>query len=299
MTANVAGSKNTGIELSLNTANFRTNSFEWNTDWIFAMNKNEITKLREGVTELVQTNGTEMWRVGSPVNTYYTYERLGNYSIEELNAELEYIKQQTASGDTILRGKIPMVSNKYYPGDIKLNDRDGNGIFNEKDKVLYNESPKYTFSINNNFIVKTNYGDFGLSALIMGRIGQYIDYGLYGAYKPGTQTAENGPYFDAWTPTNTGAKFPRYSTSGNSSTASISESFRFIDGSFVKIKDITLSYTLPTRIAKAAHLSNLRVYGTAKNMFTFSKVDNFDPEIGGTMNFPLAKQLIFGLNVNF
>jgi hypothetical protein len=263
------------------------------------MNKEEITKLREGVTELVQTSGTEMWRVGSPVNTYYSYERLGNYSIEDLNAELDYIKQQTASGTAIDRGKIPMVSNKFYPGDIKLNDLDGNGIFNEKDKILYNQSPKFTLSINNNFLVKTSYGDFGLSALVMGRIGQYIDYSIYGAYKPGTQTAENGPYLDAWTPTNTGAAFPRYSTSGNSSTASLYESFRFIDGSFVKIKDVTLSYTLPEKITKAVHLSNLRVFGTAKNYFVFSKVDNFDPEIGGTMNFPLAKQFIFGLNVNF
>lgn len=299
MTANVAGSKNKGIELSINTANFRTGSFEWSTDWIFSMNQEEITSLREGVNELVQTSGTAMWRVGSPVNTYYSYKKLGNYSIEELNAELEYIKQQTATGDTILRGKIPMVSNKFYPGDIKLNDVDENGIFNEKDKILYNQSPKFTFSINNNFLVKTNYGDFGLSALIMGRVGQYIDYGFYGAYKPGTQTAENGPYLNAWTPTNTGAEFPRYSTSGNSSTASIYESFRFIDGSFVKIKDITVSYTLPAKISNLAHISSFRVFGTAKNYFVFSKVDNFDPEIGGTMNFPLAKQIIFGINVNF
>jgi TonB-linked SusC/RagA family outer membrane protein len=299
MTANVAGSKNKGIEVSINTANFRTSSFEWNTDWIFSMNKEEITRLREGVNELIQTSGTEMWRVGSPVNTYYSYKRLGNYSIEDLNAELEYIKQQTANGDTILRGKIPMVSNKFYPGDIKLQDVDGNGIFDANDKVLYNESPKFTFSINNNFLVKTNFGDFGLSALIVGRVGQYIDYGLYGAYKPGTQTAENGAYFDSWTPTNTGAAFPRYSTSGNSSTASFYDSFRFIDGSFVKIKDITLSYTLPAKISNLAHISSLRVFGTAKNYLVFSKVDNFDPEIGGTMNFPLAKQIIIGLNVNF
>ena len=299
MTANVAGSKNKGLEVSINTANIRTSSFEWSTDWIFSMNKEEITRLREGVTELVQTSGTAMWRVGSPVNTFYSYKRLGNYSIEDLNAELEYIKQQTASGSEILRGRIPMVANKFYPGDIKLMDADGNGIFDEKDKVLYNQNPKYTFSINNNFTLKTRFGDFGLSTLIMGRVGQFIDYSLYGAYKPGTQTAENGPYFDAWTPTNTGAAFPRYSTSGNSSTASFSESFRFIDGSFVKIKDITLSYTLPSRISNIAHISSLKVFGTAKNYFVFSKVDNFDPEIGGTMNFPLAKQIIIGLNVNF
>ncbi len=299
MTANVAGSKNKGIEMSINTANVRTNLFDWNTDWIFSMNKGEITRLREGVSELVQTSGTEMWRVGSPVNTYYSYLNIGNYSIEDLNAELAYIKQQTASGDAIDRGKIPMVSNKYYPGDIKLKDVDGNGIFDANDKVLYNQSPKYTFSLNNNFVVKTNFGDFGLSALIMGRVGQYIDYGFYGAYKPGTQTAENGPYLNAWTPTNTSAVFPRYSTTGNSSTASFYESFRFIDGSFVKIKDVTFSYTLPSKISTLAHISSLRLFATAKNYFVFSKVNNFDPETGGTMNFPLAKQIIIGLNVNF
>ncbi len=74
---------------------------------------------------------------------------------------------------------------------------------------------------------------------------------------------------------------------------------RYVDGSFWKIKDLTLSYALPKGALKSLNVSNLRLYATAKNMFNFSAVDNYDSEIGGSMNFPLAKQLIFGLNLDF
>ena len=72
----------------------------------------------------------------------------------------------------------------------------------------------------------------------------------------------------------------------------------YVDGSFVKIKDITLSYSLPKSVTNNLRLSNVKLYATAKNYFVFSKVKNFDPEAGGSMAFPLAKQIIFGVNVN-
>ena len=70
-------------------------------------------------------------------------------------------------------------------------------------------------------------------------------------------------------------------------------------GSFFKIRDITLGYTFKPELLKHLNLSRLRVYATAKNFFTFSKIDNYDPEQGGSISFPMTKQLVFGLNVEF
>jgi hypothetical protein len=74
---------------------------------------------------------------------------------------------------------------------------------------------------------------------------------------------------------------------------------KYIDGSFWKIKDIRLSYNLPKSLLKKTPLSNVTIYSTAKNFFTFSKIANYDPERGGSVDFPLTKQLVFGLNASF
>jgi len=301
--ANVAESKNKGVEVYINTKNGKSGNFDWSTDWNFSMNRDEIVKLRKGsdgtdVTQLIH-DVDQVWKVGESVNSYYYYEKEGLFTIEDMQSELDYIKQQTASGATIERGKIPMISNKFYPGDIKLKDLNGDGQYTDLDKVLHSRSPKFTFGISNNFSYHSNVGDFGLSVMIYSRLGQYMKYDYYGAYKSATQTVENGPYVDAWTPTNTGASFPRYSSLGNGVTEQYRNALQYVDGSFVKIKDVTLSYSLPKNILTTLQISNLKVYATAKNMFNFSKVDNYDSELGGSMNFPLAKQIIFGLNLDF
>lgn len=68
---------------------------------------------------------------------------------------------------------------------------------------------------------------------------------------------------------------------------------------FFKVKDITLSYNLPKSALKACHMNNARIYASLKNYFTFSSVDDYDAERGGSINWPLAKQFIVGINVSF
>jgi len=67
----------------------------------------------------------------------------------------------------------------------------------------------------------------------------------------------------------------------------------------VKVKDITLSYSLPKNLIAKVGIGNVKLYGSLKNYFTFSKIDNYDSERGGANTFPLAKQVIFGVNVEF
>jgi hypothetical protein len=68
---------------------------------------------------------------------------------------------------------------------------------------------------------------------------------------------------------------------------------------FLKIKDITLSYSVPTKLLNSIKISNLKIYGSLKNYFTFSNIENYDPERGGSISFPLAKQAVVGINLQF
>ena len=295
---NIAASQNQGIEFTLTTINVKSHNFDWSTDWSLSYNENKVTDLYSG-TDLIPHDGDYAWKVGSQINSFYQFTAQGCYSVADLNAELAYVKATQSAGGAIDKLRIPMLANKYFPGDIKIKDRDGNGIFNDNDKVAIDADPRYVFSFNNNFGLKTNIGDFGLSILAIGRLQQNVNYDFYGNVKTATDKT-NGSYVQEWTPDNTDAIFPRYYTAGTGVLRSdFMSALKIVKGSFVKIKDITLSYTFPKQWIKKVKLSNVRIYGTAKNMFTFSNIKNYDPESNGSMNFPLSKQWIIGLNLDF
>ena len=80
------------------------------------------------------------------------------------------------------------------------------------------------------------------------------------------------------------------------------DSMYYVDGSFFKLKNVTLGYTLPGKLTKRFGISNLRIYATMTNLFTYSPskyVKNYDPEMNGSINFPLSRDCIFGLNLTF
>jgi hypothetical protein len=103
---------------------------------------------------------------------------------------------------------------------------------------------------------------------------------------------------DYWSPTNTDAKFP---SPGAASTThgSYGSALRYEKADYIKIKDVTLAYNLPSRVIQSIGINRIKLYGSLKNFFTFSKIDNYDPERGGSVSFPLAKQAVFGVNLEF
>ena len=281
--ANIGETKGSGIEVALNTLVAKTKDFSWDINWTYSSFTDEITKLSDGVTTNI--SGTTGQIVGEPVSIYYDYEANGNWNVGEY---------ATYKADWAARHPnetIGYVSAYGAPGTIKLVDRNDDGQLTDDDKIVYNRSPKHIFGMNNSF----SYKDFSLSVLLYARLGGYI------AYDMNTQLnyeSANWGDLDYWTPTNVNAKFP---SPGAASTtfATYGSALRYEKADFFKIKDITLAYNLPKKLIGKASIERLKVYGSLKNFFTFSNIDNYDPERGGAISFPLSKQVVVGVNIEF
>ena len=130
---------------------------------------------------------------------------------------------------------------------------------------------------------------------MMARLGGYMDDAGYGLY---TFDNSNWGELDYWTPENTNTIIPNPGVSSGAG-ATYQSAARIVKADYFKIKDITLSYDLDKDLLKRAYISNARVYCSLKNFITTSKVDGYDSERGGAVTFPLAKQVVVGLNVTF
>ncbi len=265
--ANVGETENRGIETTLNFRVIEKRDLRWTADLAFSANRDKIVALASGETRDV-SNPEQALVVGEPVRAFYNYEADGCWGLDEATEAASYNK---------------------IPGDIKIVDVDKDSVLNDEDKRLYNKSPKFIASWNNTI----TYKNFALSALVYARVGQWIQYDYNTAYKPTEQ--DGSPDVDFWTPENQGAKFPRPGIASQSDMPAIA----FENASFLKIKEITLAYTLPVALINKVGMSNLRIYASLQNYFTFSNLDNYDPERGGAISNPLSKQMVFGINVEF
>jgi TonB-dependent starch-binding outer membrane protein SusC len=264
---NVGKTENRGFETSLLIRVIDNKDFTWTTDLTYSMNRDKILSLASGEDQDV-SKPDEALIVGQPVRAFYNFEADGCWGIDEAT-------------DAAVYGKIP--------GDIKIVDADHNNVINEFDKRVYNKSPKFIFGWNNSL----SYKGITLSALMYARVGQWIRYDYNLAYKPTEQ--DGSPAVDFWTPENQGAKFPRPGIVSQNDMPALG----FENASFFKIREVTLGYTLPKSVISRVKISNLRIYGSLQNYFTFSNLDNYDVERGGAISNPLAKQMVFGINLEF
>ncbi len=262
--ANVGKTKTRGIDIVISTHNIDTKKFSWSTDINFATFKEEIVALSSGGDDVAKA-----WFVGKPLRVFYDFEKIGIWQTAEKDQAAKY-------------GKTP--------GEIKVKDQNNDGKISASDDrvVLGQATPKWSGGITNYF----TYGNLSLSVLVYARIGQMIASDYMGYYYPGNTTA----IVDYWTPENPTNAYPQPYLNR---TEQYISTLRYADGSFWKIKDIRLSYNLPKSFLKKTPLSNVTIYSTAKNFFTFSHIPNYDPERGGSVDFPLTKQLVFGLNASF
>lgn len=284
MYQNIGATLNRGVEFSLNTVNISTKTFKWTSALSFSANHEEITDLIDGNDIIGEPAETNSLLLGRPLHSFRDYVNLGVWQTGEADEAAAYFKDAKKQ-------------QAFKPGDIKLQDLNGDHIIDENDKTyIGSTSPKWTGGFNNNFV----YRDFDLNVYLVARWGQMINYELGGAYDP--QGKSNFPaYLDYWTPENPSNDFPRpaqtnfYNYLGYHTLA-------YIDGSYWKIKTISLGYTFPAAWMRRLGVSRLRMYFTANNVASFAKnhlIQDYDPERGGSAKAPLQRQFIVGVNLDF
>ena len=276
--SNVGKTKGHGLEISLGAVPVKTKDITWDLNASATFAKDEVEELADGIEQFV--NGTEILKVGEPVSAYYAYDMDGCWGIGEFEqymaAHPNFEKPKSDFGD---------------PGTPKVIDTNGDDKIDDGDKIIYNRSPKAILGLS----TSVSYKDLSLSIQTMARLGGYLSYSGYGLY---LYDNANWGDLDYWTPENQGADIPSPGCAGATPT-DYKSSIQIQKGDYFKIKDITLSYNLPKNIINKVYLSKARVYCSLKNYFTFSHFDNYDPERGGAVNFPLMKQVVLGLNVTF
>lgn len=272
--SNVGETRNTGIELSITSRNFIGPKFTWNTTLAFSTNKEEVLKT---TSEEPLQFGDYYLIKGEAIKTYYGYKYAGIWGTDEEEEAAKY--SQTPGQVHIAENGTP---------DYTLNTDDY--------YVLGHATPKWTGSLLNNF----TYKDFDLSILLITRWDWTINYGLTGWYRTDGLTP-SPKICDYWTPENQNARYPRPNAS--ISQDSYQAWANYFDGSYIKVKNITLGYTVPKKWLSALKIDRARVYFTASNPFIWTKCDylkDYDPEKGGDDDeAPLSKQYVFGINISF
>lgn len=273
---NICATNNKGIELAINTHNIDNKNFKWTTDFTFALNKEKIT---EFTSDSPVKNGDYYLIEGQPINTYYDYRYEGIWQEYEADEAAKY-------PDT-------------KPGYIKVTDVDENHEYTSADYcILGSSNPDWTAGMVNSFQIY----DFDFSFQLQARYGQTIKADILGWYCP--SGVYNSPSIcDYWTPENPSGRFPRPDINHQRlNNYPASSSLLYVDGSYLKVKNITLGYTLPDNILNKVGFSRARLYATFSNPFIFTKskyLKDYDPERGGADTLPLSKQMVFGINVTF
>ena len=268
---NVGETRNRGIEVSLKGTIFRPDDsgFGWTANVNFYRNREEIVKLFNSDEDDIG-NG---WFIGEPLQVWYDYDKLGIWQTNEAD--------QAGNFDQI-------------PGDIKVRDVNGDdAITADADRVILGTNrPDWTGSFVNNF----TYKGFDLSIFLYARIGQMINSSPHGTYD--ATGRYNGINVDYWTPENPTNDFPRPNSGLGTGNIRFISTTRYFDGSFVKVRNISLGYDL-IRVLPNSAFSKLRLYASVKDPFIFSDYDVLDPEMEGRLAPPIPRTYFLGISATF
>jgi len=316
---NLGEIQNRGFELTLNTVN-TTGELKWNSALTFTMNRNEILSLNN---ENAVFDKNVQWfdhvtrsTIGQPLGQFY------GYVVEGIFQNADEIRNHANQGDI---DKI----NGVWPGDLKFKDISGpegepDGVIDDLDRTFIGDpNPDFTFGLNNSF----SYKNFDFSMFIIGSVGNEI-FNYTRRFTESLQLGdnqlatandrarhelidENGSATDPdnVVVANPGTSVPRMTPFDPNDNRRISS--RYVeDGSFVRIKTLSLGYNLPSRLLSTLNMSKARVYVNVQNLVTFTSYTGLDPEIGpfnqdlllngiDNGNFPLPRIYTLGINVGF
>jgi TonB-dependent starch-binding outer membrane protein SusC len=305
--ANIGKTQNRGIELSLNGIILSNlNGFTWEAGFNIYVNRNKLKELASGATQDVTNN----WFVGHPINVIYDYKKVGLW--QEGDAYMSILEPGT--------GTAPGMIKVNYNGP-RLDDGTPTRAISTDDREIMDADPKFQGGFN----TRLAYKGFELSVVGAFKNGGILNSTLYGAsgYLNNLNTRNgNNVNVDYWTPTNTGAKYPKPGGRMSSDNPIYGSTLGYFSASYLKIRTITLGYTFNKNWnwIKGAGIENLRLYCTVQNPFVFFSPyhdeSGMDPEtnsygdenvavkgshsqlIIGT-NTPATRNFLFGINLSF
>ncbi|MDR2804942.1 MAG: TonB-dependent receptor [Dysgonamonadaceae bacterium] len=284
---NIGIVNNKGIEITLNSTNIDRKDFRWKSTLVFAHNAGKWVEVYGGDVE----DEGNRWFIGKPIDVIYDYTKVGVWQEDEIG------KPKDQGGNLGW-------DDAALAGDLKLADLSGpdgtpDGKVDDYDRsILGQTNPKWTGGLTNTF----TYKNLSLSVFIQTAQGIMANNAVIGTASD-ELGRRNGPAeIDFWTPEN---RSNEWRSLGNHSN---SHGYGFpMDASYTRIKDITLSYNLPQTWVKKAGLNTLQVYMSGRNLYTFTDWLGWDPEaryiVRGSdnwdINYPVTRDLVFGLNVTF
>jgi TonB-linked SusC/RagA family outer membrane protein len=270
---NIGKIRNRGVELELNSVNL-DGELRWESRFVFSLNRDKIVDLYgDGKDDI-----GNQWFIGKSISSVYNYERLGDVWTEE----------------DLYSGKI---LKDFYPGQFKLRDLNGDNKITAADdrKIVGYTTPNYRFGIGNTLSYKNISLYFFLNS-IQGGNGYYIgdlkrlleatsDYDY-------AQRTNQPAIRENWTPDNGVTDTPAIYNYPSIASGN------YQDRSFVRLQDLSLSYTFPSKLIRPMNIQSLRVYLSGHNLYTWTNWEGFDPELGGYYDM-MIRDLSIGLRVSF
>lgn len=305
---NVGKVRNKGIEITINSINVNNANFSWSTDFNISFVKNTLVSLQSGKDYMLsKTSITSAFKaydyiskVGDSLGSMYGYVFDGVYQTSDFVMD--------HSGKMRLKPGIPDISQHsgvdVAPGFVKYKDIDGDGVITTDDRtVIGNGQPLffggmtnslYIYGVDLSFMFQYSYGNDVYNAQRM--VGNQTDL---------ERSNMMGEVRNRWKPTNASNTVPSAKGIIRGDVTS-----RFIeDGSFLRLKNLTIGYTLPHRVVRNIYVTKLRVYATAENLFLLTKYSGFDPEVSVDRTnlrpgldwgaYPKSKVFTVGVELNF
>ena len=299
---NIGSLRNTGIEMTLNTVNIENKNFQWRSNFVFSLNRNKVLSLDSDSGSLPQTLqiGSDVATVtntvvGKPIGQFWGYKVIGRFD----KPEDFYYRDANGNVQPVALPKgasmaTSPTSGGVFIGDYIYEDLNNDGVIDDNDMTFIgNPEPKFTWGFGNTF----SYKGFDLSIQFSGSYGNKImnyqrrflditgstsnqlttvlDYARLEKIDP------DGPDdYRNYRVVNTGTTMPRLSTeSGVNKNNRVSDAY-VEDGSYIRLQNVSLSYTFPRKWIKNLFLTNAKIYCNIQNLFTITKYDGYDPEVG-------------------
>ncbi len=305
---NVGKMSNKGLEISLNSININSKDFRWSSSFNISFNKNKVLALAENQNALpASVNFNNSYSalysyvsiLGQPIGQMYGLLFDGVYQVDDFNID--------GSGNYVLKNNIPTngnVSSVIKPGHIKYKDLNDDGQITTSDYTIIGKSlPIHTGGFTNNF----SYKNFDLNVLLQWSYGNDLINANRYLFEGSSRKNLNqfASYANRWTLDNQTSDIPAANGQG---PAHFSD--RVVeDGSYLRLKTVSVGYNLPSEFANRHRIKNLRLYASAQNLLTWTNYTGPDPEVSvgySTLTqgfdyaaYPRAKTITFGLNLTF